>query len=129
MPSKITRERIASGAIDAGGDAVAYSKPIYGKILAVHVNYPTNTCTVDIDTDGELKAQKIVDLAAANTDAVYYPRVALHDNTGTALDLSDTEGGDVAMYGEFVVVGRLKLTIASGTATEEVTVDVIYEAY
>lgn len=129
MPSKIQRIRINSGAADASGDASAYCNPVTGKILAVHVNYPTNTCTVDIDTDGELKSQKIIDLAAANTDAVYYPRVALHDNTGTAIDLSDTEGGDTAMYGEFVVHGRLKLTIASATEGESVTVDVIYEAY
>ena len=128
MPSKIQRMRINSGAIAAGGGATAYSTPISGKILAVHVNYPTNTCTVDIDSD-ELKAQKILDLAAANTDAVYYPRTQHDDYTGSALDLSDGEGGDTAVYGEFVVHGRLLLTIASGTADETVTVDVIYEAY
>jgi len=128
MPSKIQRMRIKSGAIDSSGDATAHSTPIHGKILAVHINYPTHTCTVDIDSD-ETKDQKILDLAAANTDVVYYPRVAFHDNTGSALDLSDTEGGNTAVYGEFVVSGRLLLTIASGTEDEEVVVDVIYEAY
>jgi len=128
MPNKIQRMRIESGAKAADGSATAYSDPIRGRILAVHVDYPAHTCTVDIDSD-EIKDQKILDLAAANTDVVYYPRVAYHDNTGSALDLSDTEGGDTAVYGEFVVNGRLKITIASGTEDEEVTVDVIYEEY
>lgn len=123
----IRKYKISSGAIDASGDAVAYSVPIMGKILAVGVNYPTNTCTVDLDSQGEPTDQKIMDLAAANTDATYYPRVALHDNTGSALDLSDTEGGDVAMYDYFTVYGRVKLTIASGTEDEVVNVYLIVE--
>lgn len=100
---------------------------IHGKILKVDVNYPTNTVTVDLDTVGEQKVQKIMDLAAANTDVTYYPRVALEDNTGSALDLSDTEGGDVAMYGHFVVFGKITLSLASGTAGEGVTVGITYE--
>ncbi|KKM82737.1 hypothetical protein LCGC14_1316500 [marine sediment metagenome] len=107
--------------------ATATSEFINGKILKVDVNYPTNTVTVDLDTVGEQKAQKIMDLGAANTDVTYYPRVALEDNTGSALDLSDTEGGDVAMYGPFVVFGRVTLSLASGTAGEAVTVGITYE--
>ena len=126
MPNKIQRVRIASGAIAAGGTATAYSNNIAGKILAVHVNYPTNTCTVDIDTDGELKSQKIIDLAAANTDAVYYPRTDVCDYAGAATPVYDT---GFVIVTEFVVSGRLKLSIASGTAAETVTVDVIYEEY
>jgi hypothetical protein len=114
---------IAAGATTA----TAYSPTIRGKILKIGVDYNTAACTVDIDTDGETNAQKILDLASANTDATYYPMVALQDNTGTALDLSDTEGGDVAMYGYFVVYGRIKLSLASGTATHSVTVHVTVE--
>lgn len=125
MPSKIQRVRISSGAIAADGSATAYSNPIAGKIMAVIVDYPAHTCTVDIDTDGELKSQKIMDLSAANTDVVYYPRVAVHDNTGTGVEYSN----NYSIYEPFVVNGRLKLTIASGTAAEEVTVDILYEAY
>lgn len=124
MPSKIQKVRINSGAIAAGGGATAYSSPIHGKILAVHVDYPANTCTVDIDTE-ELKAQKILDLSAANTDAVYYPRTPIQVNTGTNI----TYNGTQVVYTEFVVASRLLLTIASGTAGQSVTVDVVYEAY
>jgi hypothetical protein len=126
MPSKIQRVRISSGAIAADGTATAYSSPICGKILAVEIDYPAATCTVDIDTDGELKAQKILDLAAANTDVALYPRVNVCDNTGAATIIYGT-GNEVAT--EFVVNGRLKLAIASGTATQVVTVDVFYEAF
>lgn len=107
--------------------ATAYSPPIRGRILKIGVDYTTNACTVDLDTDGETNAQKILDLSSSSTDATYYPMVALHDNTGSALDLSDSQGGDVAMYGNFVVYGRLLLTLASGTATHSVTVHVTVE--
>ena len=117
----IQQFRINSGPIAADGTATATGRLIKGEILSVEVNYPTNTCTVDLDSQ-EAITQKIVDLAADNTDKVVYPRVALEDNTGTDLDLSDTEGGDTAVYGHFVVHGRLKLTIASGTEDDEVVV-------
>ena len=114
---------IAAGA----STATAYSPPIRGRILKIGVDYNTAACTVDLDTDGETNAQKILDLSSSSTDATYYPRVALHDNTGSALDLSDGEGGDTAMYGYLVVYGRLLLSLASGTATHSVTVHVTVE--
>lgn len=107
--------------------ATATSETFHGKILKVAVNYPTNTVTVDLDTVGEQKTQKIMDLAAANTDVVYYPRVALEDYQGTALDLSDAQGGDTAVYGCFNVFGKVTLSLASGTAEESVTVSITYE--
>ena len=111
---------IAAGATGA----TAYSPPIRGKILKVGVNYTTAACTVDLDTDGETNAQKIMDLASASTDATYYPRT----------DVCDYAGGATPVYGtgfvvvtEFVVYGRLLLTLASGTATHSVTVHVTVE--
>lgn len=100
---------------------------IHGKILKVDVNYPAHTVTVDLDTVGERKAQKILNLAAASADVTLYPRVALEDETGTALDLSDEQGGNTAVYGPFVVYGKITLSLASGTAGEAVTVGITYE--
>lgn len=115
--------------IAAGASTATETSPttIHGKILKVDVNYPTNTVTVDLDTVGEQKTQKILNLSAANSDATYYPRVALTDETGTALDLSDEQGGDTAVYGPFVVFGKITLSLASGTAEEAVTVGITYE--
>lgn len=110
---------IAAGATTA----TAYSSAIRGKILAVGVNYPTNTCTVDLDSDGEYSAQKIMDLGAANTDATYYPRTPAQDITGTAVTFDGTN----EIYTPFVVYGRIKLSLASGTATEAVSVYLIVE--
>jgi len=121
--SKIRKYKISSGPIAADGTASAYSVPIRGKILAVGVNYPTHTCTVDLDSDGEASAQKILDLSAANTDATYYPRVQVHDNTGTGI----TYDGTHEVYEPFVVYGRVKLSIASGTEGEKVTVYLMVE--
>ena len=123
----IQRMRISSGAIAAAGTATAYSTLISGRIMCVHINYPANVCEVDLDTYGENVSQKIMDVASGSRDIVYYPRVQLVDNTGANLDTSDAQGGDVKKYGEFVVNGKIKLSIAAGTAAQIVTVDVIYE--
>ena len=104
--------------------ATAYSPPIRGKILKVGVNYNTAACTVDLDSNGETNAQKILDLASASTDATYYPRVDVCDNTGGA---SPVYGTGFVVVTEPVVYGRLLLTLASGTATHSVTVHVTVE--
>lgn len=122
--SHIRKYKISSGAIAAAGTATAYSVPIRGKILAVGVDYPANTCTVDLDSDGEASAQKILDLAAANTDATYYPRVPVCVNTGAETILYST-GNKVCE--PYVVYGRIKLSIASGTATQSVSVYLVVE--
>ncbi len=125
--TRITIYRV-SATIPAGETtATAYRIPIRGKILAVGVNYPTNTVTVDLDSDGEASAQKVLDLAAANTDVTIYPRTPVQDYTGADVDLSDAEGGNTAQYEHFVVYGRIKLSLASGTAGDTVSVDLIVE--
>ena len=121
--SQIRKYKI-SGTIAAGATtATAYSVPIRGRILAVNVSYPTNTCTVDLDSDGEYSAQKVLDLAAANTDATYYPRTPVQDNAGADVTFDGTN----EIYESFVVYGRIKMSIAAGTATETVSVTIIVE--
>ena len=125
--SKITKYKV-SATIPAGETGItAYSIPIRGKILAVGIDYDTNTCTVDLDSAGEAADQKILDLAAANTDVVIYPRTPVQDYTGVDVDLSDAEGGNTAQYEHFVVYGRILLTLASGTAGDTVSIELIVE--
>ena len=107
----------------ASNVATVTSEVIHGEIVSVEINYPANTCTVDLNSQQAI-GQEILNLAAANTDTVVYPRTPLHDETGTALDLSDAQGGDTALYGEFVIHGRLKLDLASGTNGEKVTIHI-----
>lgn len=126
--SRITVKRFPEITISGNGGTSSISF-IGGEILAVLIDYPAANCTVDIDTDGETVSQKIVDLVTANTDRVVYPRVQLHNNVGTNIDLSDAQGGNTAMYGLFVVYGGLTLTIASGTNTQIVNVAVIVRQF
>ena len=123
MP-KITKYKISSGAIAADGSASAYSIPIRGRILAVGVDYPAHTCTVDLDSDGEASAQKILDLAAASTDATYYPRTPVCTYNGAETVLTYTA---LKVHEPFLVYGRVKLSIASGTAGESVSVYLMVE--
>ena len=110
---------IAAGATTA----TAYSSAIRGRILAVGINYPAATCTVDLDSDGEFAAQKIADLAAANTDTIIYPRTPVQDNTGADVTFDGTN----EIYETFVVYGRIKLSLAAGTATQSVSVTLVVE--
>lgn len=122
--TRITKYKVTATIPAGETTATAYSIPIRGRILAVGINYPTNTCTVDLDSDGEASAQKILDLAAANTDKTYYPRTPVHTYTG-----AETVTWFTAMkvHEPFVVYGRIKLSLASGTATESVTIYLMVE--
>jgi len=79
---------------------------------------------VDLDSDGEASDQKILDLAAANTDKTYYPRTPVCIYTGAETIIYNTA---MKVYEPFVVYGRIKMSIASGTATETVSVTIIVE--
>lgn len=113
----IKQYRIKSGAIAADGTATADSELITGELLSVEVNYPANTCTVDLDTLQGV-GQKLMDLATASTDTVVYPRAFAQKVDGTTLLY--TTGEEVPV--EFAIHGRVRLSIASGTAGQEVTV-------
>lgn len=128
IPGRITKHKI-TGTIDASGNIDVYSANVVrGHIVAVQIDYPAATVEVDLKT-GEAVEQVILDLAAANTDRTVYPVTPLHDYTGTAIDLSDAQGGDTAQNERFCVFGRLRLVCASGTATQVVTVHVYVEEY
>jgi len=121
---KIRKYKISATIAAGATTASAYSVPIRGRIIAVGVNYPTNTCTVDLDSDGEASDQKILDLAAANTDKTYYPRTPVCIYTG-----AETVTWFTAMkvYEPFMVYGRIKLSVASGTAADIISVNVMVE--
>lgn len=121
--TRITKYKISATIATGETAASAYSVPIRGKVLAVGINYPAHTCTVDLDSDGEAAAQKIVDLATAKDDRIVYPRTPIQDNTGVAVTFDGTN----EIYKPFVVYGRLKLSLASGTAGDTVSVNIIVE--
>ena len=114
--------------LSLGSEVIAIGRigdDIHGDILKVAFDVTGNSMDINIDSVGEPVAQAILDYTG-NTDSTFYPRVAMTDNAGSALDVSDTEGGDVAVYGYYSVFGRLTLTLASAVATETVTATVTY---
>lgn len=121
--STITKYKVSATIAAGATTATAYSIPIRGRVLAVGVDYPANNCTVDLDSDGEASAQKILDLAAAKTDATYYPRTPVQDIAGTDV----TYDGTNEIYEPFLVYGRVKLSLAAGTALDTVTVYLMVE--
>jgi len=122
--SKITKYKISATIAAGATTASAYSVPIRGRVMAVGVDYPAHTCTVDLDSDGEASDQKILDLAAANTDKTYYPRTPVSIYTGAETVLSYTA---LKVYEPFVVYGRVKLSVAAGTAGDSVSVYLMVE--
>ena len=113
---------VAAGATTASTTSEFFK----GKILKIDTDVTGNSMDIDLDTVGEQKAQKILDYTG-NTDTTFYPRVALTDNAGSALDPSDAQGGDNALYGPYVVFGRVTLSLASAAAAETVTVGITFE--
>ena len=101
------------------------SSMINGEILKISMDVTGDSMDINLDTLGEQKAQAIIDYTG-NTDSTFYPETPLHDYQGSAIDLSDTEGGNTAKYGKFVVYGKLRLTLASGAAAETVTMTITY---
>lgn len=125
MPNKLQRYRI-TGTISAAGAFVATTnQPVHGRILAVSIDYPAATVALVL-TSGEISAQTILSLTAANTDVTYYPRVPVCLNTGAE---TIYYSGTLKVETEYVVASRLTLTAASGTSGQTVTMDILVEEW
>jgi len=122
---KIRQIRLVATVPTAGTGVTADSEVFHGEILKIAFDVTGNSMDINLDTLAEPKAQAILDYTG-NTDSTFYPRTALHDYQGSALDPSDTEGGDTALYGPFAVFGKVRLTLASAAAAETVTLTITY---
>lgn len=104
--------------------ATGYSPAVAGKILAVHVDYvgspPGATTDFTLSDENDPAAENIVTLTDQATDIKLYPRRLLEANDGTDL----TYDGTRKIYGEYVVCGRLKATIAQANDSDSATVTV-----
>jgi hypothetical protein len=128
MVSKYTRVTL-TGTINSSGAVDVYTdKIVRGNIKAVHIDYPAATVAVKITTD-ELVAQDIVDLGAANTDRIIYPKTPAQTKAGVDINNSYDNAAITKLYTDFVVFSRLRLVCASGTVAQIVKVNIIYEEY
>ena len=114
----------ATGAAGATG-ATADTSIIRGEIVSLSMDVTGNSMDINLDTLDEQKAQAILDYTG-NTDTTFYPETPMMDYQGSAIDVSDGQGGDTAKYGKFVVFSRLRLTLASAAAAETVTIAITY---
>lgn len=109
----------ASPAVAHGAVNVT-TKPIRGAIETIAVAYNTqpNTTDIVVETYGDNQPkQTLLTLTNKNTDALFYPRTALHDTSGAAVTFDGTH----AQLDNLVVNDYIDVTIAQGNAG---TVDV-----
>ncbi len=109
-------------AAGAAGSATAtgYGPAVSGQVLAVYVYYgdsPPATTDFTLSDEDDPAGEAIVNLANVNTSQKLYPRRLLEANDGTDL----TYDGTRKVYGEYVIHGRLKATIAQANANDYVT--------
>ena len=112
----------AAGTPAGSASGSAYSPPVAGEILKVHIDYTGDTNTMDLTLEDvqDLASEKIVNLANQDTDIALYPRRLLETNDGTDL----TYDGTRKVYAPYVVHGRLKLSVAQADAGDIVTATV-----
>ena len=120
---------ILTGVIDATGALVVTSdEVIRGKVHKVMIDYPAGTVAVKLESTG-IVDETILDLGVANTDKVYYPIVTSSGSAGADVNIGFDDTDVTVYYEKPVVYGKLKLTCASGTATQVVKVGIIVEVY
>ena len=120
-----------STGVAVGGNGVAtataYSPPVAGKVLAVHVDYvdspPAATTDFTLSDEADPASESIVSLSNQATDIKVYPRRVTEKNDGT--DILYVSGEEV--YEEYVVHGRLEATIAGANAADYCIVTVWME--
>lgn len=116
-----------TGTTDSGGAATITAPiPVYGRLCAVEWIDGDLADGVDavlsvVGTSSGVD-YTLLTLTDANNDAWYYPRHLVHGEAGAAL--TGTSGGDRAMP---VILGTLKLVIASGGDTKTGGCVVYYE--
>lgn len=102
------------------------TRPVIGKILAIHLDYSNIADTnadVTIATVGNtIPAQTIMVRSNSVTDGWFYPRAALHDATATPLTFDGTR----AQTGLFVVHDTINVAIGTADAGSLVAT-ILYE--
>lgn len=124
-----------------------FSKPIRGKIRSIKLLFtnstPASTSDRDInlwemnpadDDDTSDALQEILDVGGIGVDpsadnVVYYPETPLQDYQGTAIDLSDAQGGNTAKYGPFMVFNKIMLQVSAAAAGDITTAYILVEEY
>ena len=116
---------ISAGEDGSAAGSVTSSRPIAGRILAVHADYSAGqAATTDlVIATTHAPVVTILTLADNKTDGWYYPRVQVHGVTGTALTLDGTR----ALVEPMPICDYVSATVAQGDGAETVAVTLIVE--
>lgn len=125
MPSQTQRWQV--NATGTGIFTAQSPQPVRGELKTIGVHFggsaPATTTVQIVTVDGDFSVhQTLLNLAAGNTDAWYYPRPAAQDNTG-AQDLYAVGGTPVPMW--FFIEGYLNLSMNHGISASFVEVVVL----
>lgn len=96
---------------DASGNCTAYSTVRDGRILGVYFSVGTLATTADVIMTCEATAEAIVTITDLAASATYYPRVQVHDETGTGATLDGTRKMREPVT---VCQDRVKFVVAQG---------------
>lgn len=107
---------------DASGAATGYADAATGRVLAIIVVDTSLDNTADFTITAEATAEPIVTLTNVAASAPYYPRVQVHDETGTG---ATTDGTRKLREPVTLVNDRVKIVIAQGGNVKACTVYVI----
>ena len=96
-----------------------------GRLVGVYIDYTSQPSTTDVTIATKTAPiQTLLTRTNANTDAWFYPRIAVHDNTGTAISFAAT----FPVYDWFRVDDVITVTVAQGDAiTDGVVVTILVE--
>jgi len=104
---------------DASGDVTSYSDTIHhGEVLAIIYTKDDYAAGVDLDITLEDTGQQLWAEDDVNASKTVYPRIQVHDTTGTALTLDGTRIAStrIPVYRE-----RVKVVIDEGGDTKSGT--------
>ncbi len=146
---KLSQYKLQNTIASGSTSGTTYSeKPIRGIIRGVYVEFTNSTPASSSDRDVDIyemnpydsddtsdALQHILDVGGVGADpaadnSIYYPETKMQDYQGTDLDLSDTEGGNVAKYGKFLSFGhKICLSVSSAAAGDITTVYLLVEEF
>jgi len=104
------------------GSATVYSNNVTGRVLAVVLSISGLDNTADFTITAEATTEAILSLSNTNTNAVYYPRTAVHTTAGVAATFDGTHG---ILEPITLANDRVKIVVAQGGATKTGTVYVL----
>ena len=132
MTTSLVGPLSSGAAVGSAGSATANQTSsiiVKGKVLAIYLEYlgspPAGTTDATVATAGvsALPAATLLTITNSATNAVFYPRVAVHDTAGAGV----TYDGTNEIYEPQYIHDKVKVTIAGANADDYVNAYLVIE--